>query len=139
MESRIFKLANTAVLPFWLLLIMAPDWSFTRPLVVYGAGVSLAVLYTWMLWRSWGKTPGGGFNSLAQVGRLFQHPAALLAGWIHYLVFDLLLGLFIATDAMASGFNRILLAICLVFTLLVGPFGFLLYLALQFVLYQHTF
>ena len=45
----------------------------------------------------------GGFSSLADVALLFSNPWLLLAGWIHYLAFDLLVGSWEARDARERG------------------------------------
>ena len=58
---------------------------------------------------------------------LFSNPWALLAGWIHYLAFDLLIGTWETRDAREHGVPHLLLVPCLVLTFLFGPAGWLLY------------
>jgi hypothetical protein len=77
---------------------------------------------------------GGGFGSLAQVAVLFGSPYALLAGWIHYLAFDLFTGAWEARDAARLGLSQWLVLPCLVLTFLVGPLGLALYLLLKLAL-----
>jgi hypothetical protein len=69
----------------------------------------------------------GGFSSLADVALLFQDPWALLAGWVHYLCFDLAVGTWEVRDAHRRGVPHGLLIPCLLFTFLFGPVGLLLY------------
>jgi hypothetical protein len=76
--------------------------------------------------------PGGGFGSLSQVSQLFQNPYKLLAGWIHYLAFDLFVGSWEVRDAQRLGIHHLLVVPCLALTFLLGPIGLLLYLALRF-------
>ena len=91
--------------------------------------LALATLYTGLILAFW--APGtGDFNSLDGVGRLFQHRGLLLAGWVHYLAFDLLIGLWERTEAKRIGLPHLLLAPCLVCTFLFGPIGWLLFKAL---------
>jgi hypothetical protein len=75
---------------------------------------------------TFGRTPGG-FSTLAAVALLFTSPWVLLAGWIHYLAFDLLIGTWEARDARERGVRHLLLIPCLVLTFLFGPAGWLLY------------
>jgi hypothetical protein len=69
----------------------------------------------------------GGFNSLSGVTTLFANPWLLLAGWQHYLAFDLLIGTWEARDSVERGVPRWLLVPCLFLTLMFGPTGWVLY------------
>lgn len=130
--ERLFAFGNAFVLPFWALLILAPRWRGTR-LLVHGplAPVVLGGVYVAMLLASLPAPEGAGFFSLYQVMTLFTDPRAVMAGWVHYLVFDLFVGAWAARDAQRVGVPHLLLAPCLLATLLVGPVGLLLYLALR--------
>jgi hypothetical protein len=66
------------------------------------------------------RTPGG-FSTLPDVATLFSNPWALLAGWIHYLAFDLLIGTWETRDAREHGVPPLWLVPCLVLTFLFGP------------------
>ena len=55
----------------------------------------------------------------------------LLAGWIHYLAFDLLIGTWETRDARERGLPHLLLVPCLVLTFLLGPAGWLLYMGVR--------
>lgn len=90
----------------------------------------LALVYLWLIATTFGRTPGG-FGSLAQVSLLFQNPRALLAGWIHYLAFDLFVGSWEVRDARRAGVRHLLVVPCLVLTFLFGPVGLLLYFILR--------
>ena len=85
-----------------------------------------ALVYVGIVATTFGRTPGG-FSTLAGVATLFSNPWALLAGWIHYLAFDLLIGTWEARDARERGVPHLLLVPCLVLTFLFGPAGWLLY------------
>jgi hypothetical protein len=78
----------------------------------------------------WGRTPGG-FSSLDAVGRLFESPWLRLAGWLHYLAFDLLIGGFIVRDAREHGIGHVWILPLLFLTFLFGPAGWLGYRALS--------
>jgi hypothetical protein len=54
------------------------------------------------------------------------------AGWVHYLAFDMFVGAWIVRDAIALRVSALLLAPVLFATLMFGPVGLLLYVALRF-------
>ena len=126
--DQLFQLANPVVLPGWLLLIVAPRWRWTVPAVRALIVPLLAVTYAAVILARFGATDGG-FGSLAEVQRLFADPMTLVAGWIHYLAFDLFIGAWIVEDALTRRASAWLRIGVLPFTFLFGPMGLLLYLA----------
>jgi len=136
--NQLFKIANTYAFLCWVLLIVLPQWQHTSRIIIYSSGVILGLLYVYVLASNFGKTKGS-FTSLSGVTRLFQDPINVLAGWVHYLAFDLMTGLFISNHAFQTGFNRILLIPCLLLTFIFGPAGLLLYVVLQAVIYGYWF
>ena len=77
----------------------------------------------------WGAE--GGFQSLADVGKLFQSDWLLLAGWVHYLAYDLFIGTWIARDAESRRIPRWALIPVLPLAFLFGPAGLLLWIMLR--------
>jgi hypothetical protein len=73
----------------------------------------------------------GSFQTLRGVSMLFSNPWLLVAGWLHYLAFDLLTGTWEARDAVSRGVPRWLLVPCLFLTLMFGPTGWLLYMLIR--------
>jgi hypothetical protein len=128
--NLLFKICSTLVLPFWLALTFAPEHKLVKNLVT-AIAIILALVYASML-PTFLQMEEGGFGSLAEVMILFKNPAAVLAGWIHYLVFDLLTARWIALDAVKNGISKWFVAPCLLFTLMLGPVGFLLYTILKY-------
>lgn len=128
--QRWFGIAGDVVLPCWLLLIFFPRWRWTRRLATFAVPLLLAALYVWLLVTA-PPAPGGGFRTLAEVRALFSVDQALLAGWVHYLAFDLFTGAWEARDALRLKISPWLVAPCLVLTFLFGPVGLALYLLLR--------
>lgn len=120
----LFKLANTIVLPAWILLIFVPSHSVTARWVRSGfVSLVLSALYVLALVIHFTfAANGGGFNTLAEVRLLFTSDWALLAGWVHYLAFDLLIGAFLVDHFRAKPVRR---TIAMVLTFLLGPVGYL--------------
>ncbi|TGD79839.1 ABA4-like family protein [Hymenobacter wooponensis] len=130
----LFSLANTVALLGWALLVVAPRWRFTQATVLSGAlPLVLAVAYALLIGSHYlgPHASEGGFNSLAEVAALFRDSWGLLAGWVHYLCFDMSIGIWESLDARRRGVPHLLLVPCLVLTFLFGPVGLLLYSLLR--------
>ncbi len=138
-KELLFQLSNTLSLLTWLVLLIAPYWKWTGRIVIGGAVTLLCVLYACLVLDFLGGFDPGSFGSLAGVMELFTSPRAVLAGWVHYLAFDLMVGWFIVTNAAKHGMNRYLLIPCLLLTFIFGPMGLLLYLAVRAVALRKHF
>lgn len=73
----------------------------------------------------------GGFDSLPNVMLLFTKPEIALAGWIHYLAFDLFVGAWEVRTARAERIPFPLVVPCLALTFLFGPAGYLAFSTLR--------
>lgn len=132
--DQLFQIANPLALLGWLALLAAPlapraaQW-------VAGAAVPLllSLAYTGLVLAFWWDAPGG-FGSLSEVQALFTHPHIALAGWLHYLAFDLFLGAWEVRTARADGIPHWAVVPCLVLTFLFGPAGLLAFAILRFTL-----
>ncbi|QDA61307.1 ABA4-like family protein [Hymenobacter jejuensis] len=132
--DALFSLAGSVALLGWLLLVLLPRWRVTRWVVLSNAlPLVLAVGYTLFIGRHFlGPDAGaGGFGSLGQVAALFRDPWALLAGWVHYLCFDLAVGAWEVRDAQRRGVPHLLVVPALLLTFQLGPVGLLLYSLLR--------
>ncbi len=130
--EQIFSIANMLAIVGWLLILVLPRWKFTRLIVLSGTiPLLLSVAYLVLIVLFFGKAEGG-FDSLGNVMKLFTNEWAVLAGWIHYLAFDLYVGSWEVRDAQRRGISHFLVIPCLVLTFLFGPIGFLLYSILRF-------
>lgn len=129
--DQIFSLANPLAAIAWLLLVVLPrrPWvtgTVTR-LVVPGL---LAVAYTAIAVMAFGSSDGG-FSTLDGVARLFENHWLLLAGWLHYLAFDLLVGTWEVLDSQRRGVPHLFVVPCLLLTFMFGPAGWLLYVVIS--------
>lgn len=124
----LFSIANPLVLPGWLLLLAAPRWKWSLPIVRGLLVPLLAVGYSALILARFGSVEGG-FDSLAAVQLLFADPHMVVAGWVHYLAFDLFTGAWIVQDALVRQVPAWLRVAVLPLTFLFGPIGLLIYLA----------
>jgi hypothetical protein len=128
--ERLFSLLNLIAMAAWLPLVFLPRARWATTVVPVVVPCLLAAVYVVLVVAT---LPGaeGGFSSLAGVKALFDDPWALLAGWTHYLAFDLFIGGWEVRDARQRGVRHLFVVPALVLTFLVGPAGLLLYLAIR--------
>jgi ABA DEFICIENT 4-like len=136
--ARAFDMAGWIALPGWLLLAVVPRWRLTPLLTACILPSILAVIYLVLIAANFGSAEGD-FGSLAGVKSLFQVDALLLAGWIHYLAFDLFVGSWEVRDARRQGIRHWWVLPCLVLTLMLGPVGLLTYWVLRSILTRNLF
>lgn len=123
----LFSCANSAALLTWALLIFLPRWrGLAQATAQTIVPLLLAAAYSGLLMAWWSRSQGG-FGSLAEVAALFGENPLLLAGWLHYLAFDLLVGAWIARVAQRESVAWVWPS--LILTFLFGPAGYLLFQA----------
>ena len=139
MWDTAFGIANLLALVMWVALILLPRWPALLAAVLYlGIGLLCAAyalglvgILTGTLDPVGGAGPGLDFGSIEGVRAIFASDGGVTVGWIHYLAFDLFVGLWIARDADAKGFSRLVQAPILLATFFAGPLGLLVWLAIR--------
>jgi hypothetical protein len=126
-----FSLANALVFLQWLPMLVAPRWGVTQWLIRNPLVPALmACLYAYYLFTSTGTNLDFmQFATLKGVMSLFQNGGerVMLAGWIHYLAFDLVAGMWVLRDGQERGIAHGWLVPCLLLCFMLGPMGMLLY------------
>lgn len=129
--DTLFSLASPLALAGWIVLAVAPLAPRVSDLVAgYLLPAVLSVGYAALILAFWWSA-AGGYGSLPDVMRLFETPEIALAGWVHYLAFDLFVGAWQVRTARREGIVHLLVLPCLVLTFLFGPVGLLLFLGLR--------
>jgi len=131
--EKIFSLAGIIATVGWIVLIFLPFWKNRDQYVLGFIIVLLAILYSWIIITNFDKDILSNFSTLAGVSELFSNRTLLLAGWVHYLAFDLLAGIYIIRNAAKNGIQHWLIAPTLLLTFLFGPCGFLLYSVIKWI------
>jgi hypothetical protein len=128
--EQLFSILNAMAAAAWLPLVLRPRARWATRVVPFVMPLLLAAIYVVLVAASlpWGE---GGFSSLAGVRALFDNPWLLLAGWVHYLAFDLFIGGWEVRDARRHGIPHLLVVPALLLTFLFGPAGWLLYLGVR--------
>lgn len=129
----LFQFSNIWVVPGWALLWFFPRRSWTQPIVLYGIVGLLSLLYSMLLIGNAVPFDPDAFSSLEGIKTLFGSDRLLMAGWIHYLAFDLVAGLFITKDCLKIGYPVWLRIPVQFFVFMMGPFGMLIYLLSRFI------
>lgn len=125
-----FPIPNTLAALCWAILLLAPLASAWPRRIGVATVLALAMTYAALI-GAFISQGTGDFQSLAGVARLFEHPGLLLAGWVHYLAFDLLIGLWEREEAARIGLARGWLLPCQLLTFLFGPIGWLAFMAVR--------
>lgn len=122
----LFSYAGSAAMFGWVVLIFGPRrWAAINAVPLWIIPLGLSALYTALILSRFSGT-GGGFDSLSSVRTLFMDDWALLAGWVHYLAFDLFVGAVMAARMDRYAVVRMVQAPILVATFMLGPMGFLI-------------
>ena len=138
--DSIFQTCSTIAIVGWIaLLIISPFWSgFDKFLI--GIIITLfAIVYAWLIFQVFAPGDFEKFGSLNGVMELFTNKTAVTAGWIHYLAFDLLTGIWLKKNALKYNIHHLILIPCLLLTFMLGPIGLLLYLLVRWIITKHYF
>jgi len=129
--EAIFQLCTTAALAGWIVLLASP-LAPTLADRISGLLIPalLAVAYSGLVLAFWSRAEGG-FDNLPKFVWLFSQPEIALAGWMHYLTFDLFVGAWEVRTARAEHIPFIVVIPCLLLTFLFGPAGYLAFSGLR--------
>lgn len=130
--DSLFSWFNMLALVGWALLMLSPKrWNWlliTTGIIIPGI---FAAVYGGLMLSHLSSVDGGGYASFTQVKALMASEPVLLAGWLHYLCFDLMVGTLIAKEADKIGIARLIQLPVLFSTFYYGPAGMLLFLLLK--------
>ena len=132
--QRLFEVTNTVALLAWIVLVAFPGRRFVShvlcALVVPGLlAACYAAVIGWKLMA--GGPPPDDLMTLAGLRAAFADDWVFAAAWTHYLVFDMVVGAWIARDAVRLGIPWPLRTLALVLTFLAGPVGFLIHIVVR--------
>ena len=128
--ETVFSFASFIAMFGWILLVAVPAEPRAKLLSGIIIPLSLSVIYLLYIFLHFADAPGG-FGSLADVKLLFSKDEVLLAGWVHYLAFDLFIGAWASRDSQGLGIPRLVMLPCYLMTFMLGPIGLLFYFAIR--------
>jgi hypothetical protein len=115
----------------WIILVFFPRT--IKPLLFipqYFIPFCLGLLYAGLILNNYFISEGG-YDSITNVRLLFSDDNMLLAGWIHYLAFDLFIGAWVAIKADKIGMSRLIQAPLLIAIFMFGPIGLVMFLFMK--------
>ena len=130
--TEVFSIANMIAMPMWVLMLFLSKWKITRFLIDFKViPLALAFMYAIYIFQAIQISGMMDFGSLTSVITLFTEENAVLAGWIHYLAFDLIVGMLVLDQNKELKINQLVMAPCLFLTFMLGPIGFLLFMIIK--------
>jgi hypothetical protein len=129
----LFTAFNILAFVCWIPLVIFPYHKTTIKYVQYFyVPIFFAIVYGFCLTTMIISSEiGTNMSVLDHLRRIFDSPWGFLTGWVHYLCFDFVVASYMVIGAKKIGLKKLLLAICLILTFLLGPLGFLIYRALR--------
>jgi Domain of unknown function (DUF4281) len=129
--ATVFTISANVAMACWIWLIFLPRYRWALATIQFGVLGVLSLVYVVLVFVFFFRVPGGGYNSIEQVRALFLSDPVLVAGWIHYLAFDLFVGVWIARQADQASVSRWIQGPVLLSTFMFGPLGFLLHVIMM--------
>jgi heme A synthase len=128
----IFKLCSTLALFGWIILIIGSAFVIDIDKYIIGTIVTiLCITYAWLIFGHFRPMDIDKFSTLNGIIDLLKQPHVAVAGWVHYLAFDLLTGTWIKRNAVKYNIAHVATLPCLLLTFMLGPVGLLLYLIIR--------
>ncbi|MFJ9309282.1 ABA4-like family protein [Streptomyces cyaneofuscatus] len=133
MTGALFEITFYLAAPFWLLMIFAPTWSVTTrivssPLTVLPLLAVYTVLAVQVFPELWTAVSSPDIDTFRELAALAEGAGAL---WAQVIAWDLLVGQWMFLQSRKLGLSPWLMGPLLVFTILLSPFGLLVFLALR--------
>ena len=131
--DTLYMWINLGVLPFWFILIVFPQSHLSRIFVtsIFPFFI-LSGVYVFILYKSYliGYDFDGNFSlylGLNELSRLFEDHLYIMIFWTHFIAINLFIGGWIVKDSQKFSINKVLMAVPLIVTYLIGPLGLFLY------------
>ena len=131
--ETLYMWINLGVLPFWFILIVFPQSHLSRIFVtsIFPFFI-LSGVYIFILYKSYliGYDFDGNFSlylGLNELSRLFEDHLYIMIFWTHFVAINLFIGGWIVKDSQKFAINKVLMAVPLIVTYLIGPIGLFLY------------
>ena len=131
--ETLYMWINLGVLPFWFILIVFPQSHLSRIFVtsIFPFFI-LSGVYIFILYKSYliGYDFDENFSlylGLSELSRLFEDHLYIMIFWTHFIAINLFIGGWIVKDSQKFSINKVLMAVPLIVTYLIGPIGLFFY------------
>lgn len=133
-HNQILHAVNLGSLPAWFSLVFLPRWRHTKTITLFTA-VAYSLLYVTLAYVLFSKAifslDIASFSTTAGIGRMFSDATAVLAGWAHFIVFDLWTARFFVMDSASAGIPHLLVVPCILACMFFGPLGLVSYVTVR--------
>ena len=131
--ENIYLWTNFGILPFWLMLIIIPNYKFTQffvnsiilPLIL--STIYIYIFYQAILLDEPIFDILKIYLNLDNLYTVFATESFLLIFWLHFISLNLFLGSWVSRDGVKYNMSRGLVSVPLVLVYFTGPLGLVLY------------
>ncbi len=123
--NLLFNIANIFVLPFWVLMIVLPNWGVTQKVMKsYLPFIPLAGLYIYLFIISLSPESAQVLANpqLPELAQVFSDEKVTFTGWVHFIILDLFVGRYIYWQGQKE---KVWTIHSLILCLFAGPIGLL--------------
>ena len=125
---------NLGSLPAWASMVLLPKWRHTKKITL-AVAVAYSLLYATLACVLFSESVLSldvkSLTTLGGVSKIFQDSTAVLAGWAHFIVFDLFTARFFLADSKRVGIPHIAVVPCILGCMFFGPVGLLTYVGVN--------
>ena len=135
--ETLFKLINAFPMPVWLAMMFAPNHPITKRASRSSTIFAIAAVHYLVALAQAVKSDSGeeglpDFTTLEGIRKGLSTSEGALAGWAHMLALDLFTGAWIYRQCQRFNAPAWIRIPALLFTLMTGPFGLLIFLIWRF-------
>ncbi|MEP7143928.1 MAG: ABA4-like family protein [Ferruginibacter sp.] len=133
MDTLFMVTCGIAAIGWIILIFVSPFWPNYEKFLI---GVLIAILslaYSMLNFSNFDPDILSKFSNLKGILSLYENPALLLAGWVHFLAFDLFVAVWIKRNSTLHGIKHGWIIPALIFTCLLAPLGFLIYILTRWI------
>lgn len=133
-HNQILRACNLGSLPAWICLTLFPRWRFTKSITL-AVAVAYSALYVMLIYVLFSQdilsVTLASFSTTEGVARMFSNATAVLAGWAHFIVFDLWTARYFVLDSGRNNIPHLAIVPCILGCMFFGPLGLLTYFCVK--------
>ena len=129
-HNQILHAVNLGSLPAWFALVFLPRWRHTEKITI-GVAVAYSLLYATLAYVLFSQAlfslDFAAFTTVKGLSAMLAQSTAVLAGWAHFIMFDLFTARFFVLDSFRAGIPHVAVVPCILLGMFFGPVGLLTY------------
>lgn len=125
---------NLGSLPAWISLLFLPRWRHTKTITL-AIAVAYSIMYIVLAYVLFSKAlfaiDPAAFSTTEGLSRMFTDATSVLAGWAHFIVFDLWTARFFVLDSRRANIPHLAVVPSILGCMFFGPLGLLSYVVIK--------